>query len=285
MKILLLSLSFFSGSSLWAQYYYNDIVGTQETNLQMRTYLANKVKTVSATGFDSKNVRANDFSEFYEIKENGKALKVSGFAGMNKTVLYSRFNEKIQVVQMIDSFSVIRNSTMFEYDNSDRVIKVRNTVKDSASDFDQAETHSWIYNAAGKPERMWRIVTKTGASSSVDSLEIRFVTDGDGNIAEERTFRKGVQTSYLYYYYDDKNRLTDIVRYNKKLQRLIPDIMFEYDANDRVIQKITTTSDRVVGYLIWRYILDEKGLKTKEALFNNDKQLTGKIEYSYTYGN
>jgi hypothetical protein len=39
-----------------------------------------------------------------------------------------------------------------------------------------------------------------------------------------------------------------------------------------------------VGYNIWRYIFNEKGLKTKEALFNNDRELTGKIEYSYTFG-
>jgi hypothetical protein len=37
------------------------------------------------------------------------------------------------------------------------------------------------------------------------------------------------------------------------------------------------------GYLIWRYIFDDKGLKTKEALFNKDKELTGKIDYVYTY--
>jgi hypothetical protein len=51
-----------------------------------------------------------------------------------------------------------------------------------------------------------------------------------------------------------------------------------------VIQKITTTSSLKLSYLIWRYLFDGKGLKTKEALFNNDKELTGKIEYNYTYG-
>jgi len=60
-------------------------------------------------------------------------------------------------------------------------------------------------------------------------------------------------------------------------------MMFEYDEQNRVIQKITTTPSLNVTYLIWRYIFDERGLKTKEALFNNDKQLTGKIEYSYMF--
>jgi hypothetical protein len=59
--------------------------------------------------------------------------------------------------------------------------------------------------------------------------------------------------------------------------------MFEYDEQDRVVQKITTTSSLNLGYLIWRYIYNEKGLKTKEALFNKDKELTGKIDYNYTF--
>ncbi|HEY6063077.1 MAG TPA: hypothetical protein VIV35_05680, partial [Chitinophagaceae bacterium] len=59
---------------------------------------------------------------------------------------------------------------------------------------------------------------------------------------------------------------------------------------DRVIQRITSTpGDNLrkttwVGYIIWRYIYNGQGLKTKEALFNNEQELTGKIEYSYTFG-
>jgi len=160
---------------------------------------------------------------------------------------------------------------------------VQNTVKDSANAFDHIETHQWFFNTAGKPEKMWRIISSTRSGTGADSLEVRFVTDEDGNIAEERTFRKGIETSYLYYYYDDKNRLLDIVRFNTRLKKLLPDIMFEYNENDNVVQKTTTTSSLNIGYLIWRYIYDEKGLKTKEVLFNNDKQITGKIDYTYTF--
>jgi antitoxin component YwqK of YwqJK toxin-antitoxin module len=284
MKILLLPFSLLFGPLLWGQYYYNDIVGTQETNQQMQTWLANKVKTVSATGFDGNNVRNNDFSEYYEVRENGRAMKVSSIINMNKTVIYSRFDEQSRVIYMTDSFAIIQNSTTYEYDSKGRVSRVQNTVKDSANDFNQVETHSWIYSPEGKPVIMWRVVTNTGSENSIDSLEVRFVPDEDGNVGEERSYKKNVETGYLYYYYDDQNRLSDIVRYHKKLEKLIPDIMFEHDPQGRVIQKITTTSDRVVGYLIWRYIYDEKGLKTKEALFNNDKKLTGKIEYAYTFG-
>ena len=283
MKNISLFLSVLFSLHLQGQYYYNDILGTLETNRQMKTYQANKVRTVSVAGYDKQGAKANDFSEFQEIKENGMALKTSSFNGLNKTVTYTRFDTQGRIISLTDSSTGIQSTTSYEYDAGGKITRIQNTAKDPSNDFNQTETHQWIYHSSGKPEKMWRIIT-TGAVGTTDSLEIRFVTDENGNTAEERTFRKGVETGYLYYYYDDKNRVSDIVRYNTKLKKLLPDFMFEYNDEDKIIQKITTTSSRNLGYLIWRYIFDAKGLKTKEALFNDDKELTGKIEYSYTFG-
>lgn len=282
MKTFFLVVSIIFSSAVSGQYYYNDITGTQETNRQMQTYLANKVRTVTAGGTDQRGMKATDFSEFHEVKENGKALKATSIINLNRSVIYSRFDGQNRVISMSDSSSEVQSNTIYEYDAAGKITRVQNIVSDSANDFNQTETHIWIYNEKGKPEKMWRIITGSG-NNTADSLEIRFVTDEQGNTAEERTFRRGRETGYLYYYYDEKNRLSDIVRYNSKLKKLLPDLMFEYDEQDRVVQKITTTSSLNLGYLIWRYIYNDKGLKTKEALFNKDKELTGKIEYSYTY--
>ena len=296
MKAILLPFVLFFSITVQAQYYYNDIIGTLETNRQMKTYLANKVRSISATGYDQRGAKTSDFSEYQEVKENGTLLKNSSFNNLNKTVLYSKFDAQGRLIRTTDSSTVIESATTYEYDAAGKIVRVQNTTTDPDKDFNQAEVHQWIYNAAGKPEKMWRIINNT------DSFEIRFTADEDGNPGDERIYKKGVETSQyyyyydeekqlkyvqtgaIYYYYDDKNRLSDIVRYNLKARRLLPDVMFEYDDNDRVIQKITTTSSLKLGYLIWRYIFDEKGLKTKEALFNNEKQLTGKIEYNYTFG-
>ncbi|TMI80963.1 MAG: hypothetical protein E6H10_12770 [Bacteroidetes bacterium] len=117
-----------------------------------------------------------------------------------------------------------------------------------------------------------------------DTTEVRFTLDGKGNVIEELPFVKKKNGEKIFYYYDDKSRLTDIVRFNTKARRLLPDYMFEYSANNQVVQKITTLSTIGIGYLIWRYAFDDKGLKTKEATFNRDKVMTGKIEYSYRFG-
>ena len=129
--------------------------------------------------------------------------------------------------------------------------------------------HQYVYNAAGKPEKLWRIVNGT------DSSEYRLSLEENNNVADEQLFRRGVGIDPIYYYYDEKNRLTDIVRFNKKAQKLLPTVMFEYDDADRIIQKMTILSSNNPDYLIWRYLYNEKGLKTKEALFNKQKELTG----------
>lgn len=284
MRTALLLLSVLCVSDIAAQYYYNDIIGTAETNQQMAAYISNKVKTVTGTGYDKSGARANDFSEYQEVRNNGKELKVSNINNMNKTVVLNSFDSQGRVVMITDSTLAVKNITRYEYDAAGRVIKVQNSVEDSTSAFNHIETHIWYYSANGKPEKMWRILQNKGALNSIDSMEVRFVLDENDNVGEERTYKKNTETSYIYYYYDDKNKLSDIVRYNTRLRRLMPDLMFEYDEAGRMAQKITTSSSQHMGYLIWRYIYNEKGLKSKEALFNNDKQLTGKIEYSYTFG-
>jgi len=283
MKFLLFPVLVFSSLALQAQYYYDDIVGTLETNQLMQTYLNQKVRMVTATGYDNKGVKATDFTEVQEVKENGRLLRLSAIRNFNKAVTLSRFDEQGRVISITDSAADIQSITFYSYDAAGRVSKVENKVLDSANAFNHTETHWWYYNEKGRPMTMWRVISNSGASTSIDSLEVRFATDEDGNTGDERTYRKGVETGYLYYYYDDQHRLLDIVRFNTRLKKLMPDVMFEYDDNGRVAQKTTTTSSLHLGYLIWRYIYNEKGLKTKEVLFNSDKQITGRIEFTYTF--
>lgn len=284
MKILLLPATLFFSFALQAQYYYSDIIGTRETNRQMQSYIANKVRTVTATGYTSQGSKATDFAEVQEIMENGKILKVSKNSNLTYSSFYQRFDEQNRLISITDTSLGIQNITTYEYDTGGRVINIRNSINDPVTEINQVEVHRWIYSKDGKVEKMWRTI------NGADSLEIRFIPDENGNPGEERTFRNGYETEMLYYYFDERNRITDIVRYNKRVKKLLPDAIISYDDADRIIQRITSTSgDNLrsttwVGYIIWRYIYNEQGLKTKEALFDNEQKLAGKIEYSYTFG-
>jgi len=283
MKFLTVVTILASSYSLKAQYYYNDIVGTLETNRTMQTYLANKVRTVSADGYTAQGAKASDFIEVQEVKDNGRTLKVVTSANLNRSSNYNRFDEQGRVISITDSTLGVENTTTYQYDNAGRIVIVQNTVKDPDDEINTVELHQWFYNTAGKVEKMWRIV------NGKDSLEIRFTPDEKGNPGEEISYRRGKETDRLYYYFDEQGNVTDVVRYNDKIKKLVPDNMITYDDNGRVIQNITSTpGDKYgkitwVGYQTWRYIYNEKGLKTAEALFNAEQEMTGRIKYTYTF--
>jgi len=271
LPLLILLLFYFAANS---QYYYKDIVAAADITRLMKTYTANNIQKISAKGITPEGSPSPEFSEVGEI--NGTTLKVTTNNNKAISTLKFNFNDRGQLINSVDSAINIKSLSTYTYDANGKIISISNaaTDADSSGDFSQTEIHQYIYKD-GKLDRMWRIINKK------DSLEVRFGTDEHGNVIEERNFRRGVLADPIYYYYDDRNRLTDIVRFNYKANRLLPDFLFEYDDNDRVIQKITTTSGNNLGYLTWRYLFDEKGLKTKEALFNKDKQLQGRIDYSY----
>jgi hypothetical protein len=281
MKALFVSIILSATIVVNSQYYYTDIIGPKELTKQQASYLTNKVKTITATGTDKSGVKATDYSEYHEVKENGTVLRVVKIIGLDKTVTTYQFDNAGKLITITDSTAAVQNHTTYEYDNVGNISKVQNKVTDTDGSFTQTEVHSWQYNTNGKPIKMWR--TFDGINSK-DSMEVQFISDENGNIGEEKTFKRGKEAGFLYYYYDEKKQLTDIVRYNIKLKKLLPDIMFEYDDAGNTVQKITTTSSQSMGYLIWRYIFNERGLKTREALFNNKKQLTGRIDYKYSFG-
>ena len=271
LPFLFLLLFYFAASS---QYYYKDIVAAADITRLMKTYTTNDIKKITAKGITPEGGAASEFSEVGEI--NGTTLKVTTNNNKAISTLKYSFNDRGLLISSVDSAINVKSTSTYTYDANGKIISISNsaTDADSSGDFSQTEVHQYIYKD-GKLDKMWRIINKA------DSLEVRFVTDEHGNVIEERNFRRGVLADPVYYYYDDRNRLTDIVRFNYKANRLLPDYLFEYDDNDRVIQKITTTSGNNLGYLTWRYLFDEKGLKTKEALFNKDKQLQGRIDFSY----
>jgi len=284
MKITVLSLLIFVAGTARAQYYYNDIVSTQETNRQMQVWRNNKVKMITATGYDANGTRSTDFSEVKEIKENGRLLKVSTHNGGYLSVYYNRYDEQGRLIYSTDSsLNSIGSTTSYSYDGSGRITEVKTAVTDPSASFEKTEQHLWRYNAAGKPEKMWRVI------NGRDSLEIRFEADEKGNAGEEVLYKWGEESSRIYYYYDEKGNVTDIVRFNDIVKKLLPDVMLTYDEAGQLIQKVSTTGTdnlgklKWVGYIIWRYLYNDKGLKTKEALFDKEQQLTGKIEYSYNY--
>ena len=115
-----------------------------------------------------------------------------------------------------------------------------------------------------------------------DTTHVTFVSDEKGNVIEEHAVRKGVALPTYYYYYDEQNRLTDIVRYNPRAKRLLPDYVFEYDEDGR-ISSVIIVPETGSEYEKWFYSYYENGLKGQEACYNKRQELQGRIEYQYLF--
>jgi hypothetical protein len=277
MRAVFIAAFFISSLTSSAQYYYQDIVGTRELNDRMKALTAAKVKTVVAVGFDEQGVKTNDFNEKHEVLPD-RTLKITTRNNRSISYTYYRFNENMELISIRDSSGVVEVTSTYTYDANHNLASIKAVTNDSLKEFSATEEHQWKFNNSRKPEKMWRIV------NGKDSFEYRFVLDSAGNVGEERQYRKGREVDFLYYYYNEKGEVTDIVRYNKNFMSLIPDMILTYDDNGHVIQKITPLSYRNPNYLIWRYQFNEKGLKIKEALFNKNKERKGTIEYQYSFG-
>ena len=276
MRVLLLAAVLSITLSSSAQYYYKDIIGTKASSELIKNYQANKVNRVLLTSYDADNTKSEDFYVEQEYSPISLTLKTITRSDVtNETDLTSTVDASGNVVKTVDSSDAVLSTTVYNYNPAGLLISLVTTSADTNTN-NQSEQHIWQY-VNNKPVRMLRI------KNGVDTTIVDFKLDEHGNVSEETETHKGIKSKPVYYYYDGNNRLTDIVRYNERAKRLLPEYMFEYSPSDQIIQQITVPANNF-DYLIWRYQYDDKGLKTKEVIYNKQKQLTGKVEYQYSFG-
>jgi hypothetical protein len=275
MKSILLTFIFFFflDSSLHAQYYYKDIIGNKESSELIRTYQNANVTAVSLTSYDAENTKNDDFFVAQTFsKPHARLRTVTRNGSSNESVLTSYADSAGRVLKTVDSSANLTSITEYNYNDNGQLRFIKSNSTDSSKRINETEIHQWEW-ANGQVARMLRIINNT------DTTVVDFKVDG-GNVVEEWSTKRGVRSEPVYYYYNTQNRLTDIVRFNKKANRLLPEYMFEYSADGKVIQKITVPANSS-EYLIWRYQYNADGLKTREAVYDRYKTLNGKIEYQY----
>ena len=278
MKTLFTALTLFVFSALQAQYYYKDIIGTRESADLITSYRNNKVRTVALAPYTVNNTPIENLSikqEFLPAQQALRTVTKSEYSGIS--FLTSFIDAAGRVVKTLDSTDGIVNTTLYNYNNNGNLVGVLFTAGDTLTAV-KSDDHLWQYDAQNRVRQMIRIKNKR------DTAIVSFKLDEHGNVVEEQEKRRALSDEPYYYYYDASNRLTDIVRFNKKASRLLPEQMFEYSASNQVIQRISVPQNSD-DYLIWRFAYDNRGLKTKEVIFNKQREQTGKIEYVYTFSN
>ncbi len=271
--ILLLLISFVAE----AQFYYDNIIDAEELMYRMELYKKNKVHKITATGYDERGVKNTSYNEWQEINNNATQLSLTRREELNFTREQYFFDTSFRLLKIVSQANGINTTSEYFYNSNELISEIKTTSTDSLQEFSSTESLLWFYNTDTVLQKMIRI------TNNKDSAIYQFITE-NGWVTEEQYMRFNKVAESVYYYYDDDGNITDIVRYNKKLKKLLPDVMMEYNEQADIIQKITVLSTQnVPDYLTWRYAFNEMGLKTREALYDKNKKLKGRIDYHYTF--
>lgn len=271
-------LLFVASSSFpaFSQFYYKDQVVTRQSMQQLQQYKAAKVKAVKLTSYESDGSASDDFSGEQSVSSNYTLVKTFTKSKISdSSELTTFYNASGQLVKTVDTTDGFKSTTEYTYDANNRLTQIVNFSASTGQATEQ-EQHIWSYSAAGVPEKMFKI------KNTNDTTHVKFIADEKGNIIEEHSVRKGTALPTYYYYYDEKNRLTDIVRYNPRARRLLPDYVFEYDEDGRV-STVIIVPETGSDYEKWFYSYYENGLKGQEACYNKRQELQGRIEYQYSF--
>jgi len=258
-----------------AQFYYKDLIVTAQTARQWKLYKDNKVKGVTLSSFEADGKPSEGFQGQQDMGDLTLITTHTRVKDAPESWLFAYYSPTGWPTRTVDTSDTYNSTSEYKYDPQGRILSITNTSTETDNHLTVVEQHLWQYDAKGKPTGMLKIKNTT------DTTFVRFVQDDKGNIAEEHATRYKVDLPTVFYYYDTTGRLTDIVRYNRKAQRLLPDYVFEYEGDKLATMLIVYegTSD----YQKWYYIYDDKGLKINEAVYNKQKEMLGHIEYNYKF--
>jgi hypothetical protein len=280
MKKISLTLTMFlsfllAGQISSAQFYYKDLI-TQQGNLQQYLqHKKNRVQIINVTSFESNGEKSPGFTFLQQYNASWSQLKtIAEVENSGRNVVINFYNSQGLLYRTTDSSNGTYTVYEYGYDSLLRLVQIQNYTLSIGDKNKSAETHNWYYDDQGKPERMIRIRDKS------DTMIIKLKKDSVGNIIEEQGFHKNIPGEKTYYYYDTENKLTDIVRYNNRSAKLVPDYMFDYDEQGRLAQMVIIPEGGGQSST-WIYKYNEQGLKAEESCYMAQKKLAGRMAYQY----
>ena len=275
MRRWLFCLILFGSNQLQAQYYYNDLLANIQTHKQYKLLRALKVKKITATAQESANSTPETLLT-QEISTDGKRIIIYTYQQNGKTSRTTTQYEMGKLKKSESNNKGVESSTLYSYNETGLPTLIQSTTKDTFLSSITGEAHQYYYKQDGSPDYAYVIRNQS------DTILVNFTTDNQKLVLEETWTRRKKEIEKYYYYYNEKQQLTDIVRFNSKLNKLLPDFVYTYNESGYIIQMIQVprTSN---NYITWKYIYNDKGLKTTETCSNKEKQLLGTVGYSYEY--
>jgi YD repeat-containing protein len=257
-----------------SQYYYKDIVLTRQNQDNWKLLHGEKVKEVNIQSIDANGEMTPGFSCTQTISPDFSTISTfTKSADIPASTLTVSYDHNGRPVKTVDTSDTYKSTTEYSYDENGNITGMLNNSEETDNHIGETEKHLWIYEGHAL-KQMLKIKGET------DTTVVNFVKDEKGNIAEEKSVRGKQALPSIYYYYDNDGRLTDIVRYNQKAARLLPDYVFEYSNGS--ISSMLFVPTGSTDYQRWVYTYNTNGLKVSETCYDKKKQIVVKINYSYS---
>ena len=257
-----------------AQYYYKDILSNKQAGQEKIVLKEQKIRTIQVHSFEGdKNPSEGFFCEKKISKDYRRIETYTRAYTAGKSLVTSIYNDKDQLIRSTDSSDISVSSSAYQYNADGSISTIISNSHSGDDDFSTAllEEHQYRYNNK-QAVQMLRI------KNNKDSVLIDFIADANGNVTDEIDVSKHGQ--HYYYYYDAKNRLTDIVKFNVVFGKLKPDQTFEYNNSNQVIQMVSVEEGVNKNYYTWKYVYND-GLRIIEKCFSKENALLGYFEYEY----
>jgi YD repeat-containing protein len=273
-RLFAVAILLLTAANLQAQYYYQDILTPQNTSRNYQLLRRAGITRVVAQAHDADGTPTENFSIEQEIKKSSNELVTRSYSDITgSSFMVTTFNQIGLPTMVTDSANNIVNQIMYNYNAKGSLMSITSYSFEPNFRDTLVETRTYIYKD-NQPVSMIKV--KTGG----DTTEVRFLPDENGKPGTEQWWKKGRKLETWYYYYDKAGNLTDVVRYNDRANRMLPDYTFEYNAQGQLTQQIIFKSGSN-QYRIWQFAYDNRGLRTSETVMNKQRQPEGRIVYQY----
>ncbi|SFV34911.1 YD repeat-containing protein [Thermoflavifilum thermophilum] len=264
---------------LHAQYFYQDLYSTWQTNTKQQLYRQWKVKKIQIYSYDANHERDNSFSVEKQFSSDYRELNSTTHSLVNgDSWLISRYDSQYRITESLDSSDFAINLTQYRYDSAGRLKEidiVSRTPSTAIGETMLTETHIFQYDSAGHPTRMWKIKNQTDTSIA------RFITDSNGRIIQETDSLDG-RIQHFYFTYTPEGWLKTISRYDSSQQKAITTLQLDYDGDGQISQ-MTVIAGGNGGSTVWTYAYDERHLVQIERCLADGKTFIGSVEYVYDF--
>ena len=270
--IILVTLVLILSQVAFSQFYYSDILLNKQGNANYLNLKNNKVKKIVIN-----NESKEDGVTIKQVfKDSWNTLITEAQLSIGISNTSTQYYENNLIVKKEEDIKNVNSTINYFYKEKGKLVQINSKSIDTSVNKSFEENHIFSYDSQGILDKMFKI------KNNSDTTFITFLKDEKNNVIEENWLFKNKLIETYYYYYNNQNLLTDIVKFNLKVNRMLPEFLFEYSINNALVQ-LTQIPFGSSNYFIWKYTYNEKQLKEKEIGFNKQSEKIGEMFYNYEY--